>query len=39
VQRHAQGWPEFAPDYDAKAALLRQQAIKARADAMGGRTG
>jgi ferrochelatase len=39
VLRHTQGWPEFASDYDAQAAHARQQAAKARADAMGGRTG
>ena len=39
VLRHAQGWPEFAPDYDAEAARTRQLAAKARADAMHGRTG
>jgi ferrochelatase len=39
VLRHTQGWPEFAPDYDAEAARARQLAAKARADAMHGRTG
>ena len=39
ILRHTQGWPEFAPDYDAAAAQARQQAAKRRADAMGGRTG
>lgn len=39
VVSHTQGWPEFAPDYDAEAARARQLAAKARADAMHGRTG
>ncbi len=39
VLRHTQGWPEFASDYDADAARARQLAAKARAEAMGGRSG
>jgi ferrochelatase len=39
VLRHTQGWPEFAPDYDAAAATAAQQAARRRAGSMGGQSG
>lgn len=39
VLRHAQGWPEFTPGYEAAVVRASQQAARLRADAFDGRTG